>query len=157
MLHLFPQNIKLPSILRACLLHSDASQLADKFLAASANRLSEFGEGAAALQVTESVLARAALLRTGPAGMTIAWRINALIFTQCSKTQLSSTHCKCHHKEHISTWCCRRAMNRNDKSTLKYMMISAAVLYLLQIQTPFRVLWSGFLCKVIQPVCISPA
>ena len=52
----------------------------------------------------------------------------------------------------ISTWC-----YRNGKSTTEYMMRSAAVLYLLQIQTPFHVLWSGSLCKVIQPVCISPA
>lgn len=31
------------------------------------------------------------------------------------------------------------------------------VLYLLLIQTPFRVLWSGFLCKELPLVCIFPA
>lgn len=65
---------KLPSIPWGGFLHSDSSQLPDQFLAASAYRLSEFGEGAAALQVTESILPGAAVLSSGPAGTTLTWR-----------------------------------------------------------------------------------
>lgn len=64
----------LPSIPWGGFLHPDSSQLPDQFLAASAYRLSEFGEGAAALQVTESILPGAAVLSSGPAGTTLTWR-----------------------------------------------------------------------------------
>lgn len=63
----------LPSIPRGCFLHSDPSQLSNQFLAASTYRLSEFGEGAAALQVTESVLSGTTIHSAGPAGTSIAW------------------------------------------------------------------------------------
>lgn len=64
----------LPRIPWGRFLHVDSSQLANQFLAASANRFSEFGEGAAASQGAESVLSGAAVLSTGPGGTTVAWR-----------------------------------------------------------------------------------
>lgn len=61
----------LPSIPWGRFLHSDSLQLSDQFLAASPYRLSEFGEGAAALQ---SILCGAAvLLHAGPAGTAVTW------------------------------------------------------------------------------------
>lgn len=51
-----------------------SSELPNQLLAAPANRLPQFGEGAAALQVVESVLSRAAVLGPGPAGTAVAWR-----------------------------------------------------------------------------------
>lgn len=46
----------LPSIPRTHFFHINSSQLSHQFLTASAYRLPEFGEGAAALQVVESIL-----------------------------------------------------------------------------------------------------
>lgn len=65
-------NRILPSIPRGSFLRCDSLQLADKFLAASANGLSEFGERAAARQAAESIRSGAPVPRTGPAGMTVA-------------------------------------------------------------------------------------
>lgn len=61
----------LPSIPWGCFLHSDSFQLSDQFLAASPDRLSEFGEGATALK---SVLCGPAVLHhAGPAGTPVTW------------------------------------------------------------------------------------
>lgn len=60
-----------PSIPWGRFLHSDSFQLSDQFLAASPYWLSEFGEGAAALQ---SVLCGPAVLHhAGPAGTPVTW------------------------------------------------------------------------------------
>lgn len=61
----------LPSIPWGHFLHSNSFKLADQLLTASAYRLSEFREGATALQ---SVLRGAAVLHAGPAGVAVAWR-----------------------------------------------------------------------------------
>lgn len=63
----------LPSIPRTHFFHIDSSQLSHQFLAASAYRFPEFGEGAAALQVIESILSWASVLSSRPAGTTFPW------------------------------------------------------------------------------------
>lgn len=145
----------LPSIPRGCFLHSDPSQLSNQFLAASTYRLSEFGEGAAALQVTESVLSGTTIHSAGPAGTSIAWSTDRQTDWRTErqisgwKSELNFT---CFSFDtHLFTT--KQGYDWPNKNKT----LSTVVLYLLQIQTPFRVLGSGSLCKGLQLVCISPA
>lgn len=104
----------LPSIPWTHFFHIDSSQLSHQLLAASAYRLPEFGEGAAALQVIESILSRAGVLSARPAGTTFPWTGD---------------------RQHVKLW----TVTWNQRSRTGPNRI-ATVLYLLLIQTPSRVL-----------------
>lgn len=144
-----PAQQILPSIPWGGFLHSDSPQLPDQFLAASPYRLSEFGEGAAALQVTESILP--AVLSAGPAGTTLTWRSDRQS-DERRQTEYRAAHC---HQMKIND-----CNNKNVWSVYKPQsstITAFAVRYLRQIQTPSRALWSGSLCKELQLVGICPA